>query len=60
MQFASNHLASEARGYQYFHLFIYSYFAKAVSYVGTDPKSGKLWDSYVMFETSCVSYIILA
>lgn len=31
-----------------------SYFQKAVSLVGTDPKSGKLWDNYVMYETSCV------
>ena len=29
-------------------------FKRAVSLVGTDPKSGKLWDNYVMFETSCV------
>lgn len=29
-------------------------FEKAVSFVGTDPKSSKLWDNYIMFETSCV------
>lgn len=34
-------------------------FKKAVSLVGTDPKSGKLWDSYVMYETSCVGGLIL-
>ena len=43
MTFASVYLISEAR----------EYFKKAVSLVGTDPKSGKLWDNYVMFETSC-------
>ena len=44
MSFASVYLISEAR----------DYFQKAVSYVGTDPKSNKLWDNYVMFESSCV------
>ena len=49
MSFASVYLTSEAR----------EYFQKAVSYVGTDPKSNKLWDNYVMFETSCVCIVFV-
>ena len=49
--------STKPEGLLYFVSLSASYFQKAVSLVGTDPKSGKLWDNYVMYETSCVGFV---
>ena len=54
MSFASVYLTAEARESSLLPPLISSLFQQAVSLVGTDPNAGKLWDSYVMYETSCV------
>ena len=54
MSFASTYMQAKAREFRFFLPFTSSLFQKAVSLVGTDPGAGKLWDLYVMYESSCV------